>query len=538
MSRDREKEHRTFETNLIYIDTNIKTNPIAITIDRVKANGAIMKTSSSEIIHPSTLQPKAAVWNSSGQLLIGGEWLPSQDGRTFEVIDPSTEQVLSDVADADVPDAIKAVDAAQKASAAWRGVAPRARADILMRCFQLMHEQAERLARLITAENGKALADARSEVAYAAEFFRWYAEEAVRPPGEMRLAPGGANHIMVTHEPIGIAVLVTPWNFPAAMATRKMAPALAAGCTCILKPAAETPLTALAIGELMKQAGVPAGVVNIITTTKAGPVVNAMLHDPRVRKLSFTGSTHVGRILLSQASHQVVSCSMELGGNAPFVVFDDADLETAVAGAMVAKMRNGGEACTAANRFYVQKGILNDFTRRFSEEMAALKVGDGLATGIQLGPMITKAAVGKVDRLVSDAVEKGARIVTGGAPLDGQGFFYPPTVLAGVPADAAMLSEEIFGPVAPIVAFETEDEVVDLANKTEYGLVSYVFTRDIKRALAVAARLETGMVGINRGVVSDAAAPFGGVKQSGLGREGSHHGMAEYLEPKYIALPV
>jgi succinate-semialdehyde dehydrogenase/glutarate-semialdehyde dehydrogenase len=523
---------------LIYIDTNIKTNPIAITTDRVKANGAIMKTSSSEIIHPATLPSKAAVWNSSGQMLIGGEWMSSQDGRTFDVIDPSTEQLLSVVADADVPDAIKAVDAAQKASAAWRGVAPRARADILMRCFQLMHEQADRLAPLITAENGKALADARSEVVYAAEFFRWYAEEAVRPPGEMRLAPGGANHIMVTHEPIGIAVLVTPWNFPAAMATRKIAPALAAGCTCILKPAAETPLTALAIGELMQEAGVPAGVVNIVTTTKAGPVVNAMLHDARVRKLSFTGSTHVGRILLSQASHQVVGCSMELGGNAPFVVFDDADLEAAVAGAMVAKMRNGGEACTAANRFYVQKGILDDFTRRFSEEMAALKVGDGLEAGIQLGPMITKAAVGKVDRLVSDAVEKGARIVTGGAPLDGQGFFYPPTVLANVPADAAMLSEEIFGPVAPIVAFETEDEVVELANKTEYGLVSYVFTRDIKRALAVAARLETGMVGINRGVVSDAAAPFGGVKQSGLGREGSHHGMVEYLEPKYIALPV
>lgn len=495
-----------------------------------------MKTNQIEKFDPVSPQLKEAFWNAPGKLLIGAKWLSAGAGSMFDVIDPSTEKVLATVADGDIQDAIAAVDAAQEASAAWKATAPRARADILMRCFEGIHAQADRLAHLISAENGKALADAKSEVVYAAEFFRWYAEEAVRAPGEMRLAPAGANHIMVTHEPIGIAVLVTPWNFPAAMATRKMAPALAAGCTCILKPAAETPLTALAIGEIMLEAGVPAGVVNIVTTSKAGPVVSAMLRDPRVRKLSFTGSTQVGRILLSEASHQVVSCSMELGGNAPFIVFDDADIEVAVAGAMVAKMRNGGEACTAANRFYVQKGILDAFTRRFAEEMAALKVGDGLEAGAQLGPMITKAAVTKIDRLVSDAVGKGARIVTGGAPIDGQGFFYPPTVLADVPADAAMLGEEIFGPVAPVIAFETEDDVVAMANDTEYGLVSYVFSRDMQRALAVAARLETGMVGINRGVVSDAAAPFGGVKQSGLGREGSHHGMLEYLEPKYIAL--
>ncbi|MDK4735180.1 NAD-dependent succinate-semialdehyde dehydrogenase [Rhizobium sp. CNPSo 3490] len=470
------------------------------------------------------------------QLFIGGEWVSAKGGRTFDVIDPSTAEAIATVCDGDIPDAIAAVDAAEKAAAAWKATSPRRRADVLMKCFHLLLEQAEWLAQLITVENGKALPDARSEVAYAAEFFRWYAEEAVRAPGEFGSAPSGTNQIIVSHEPIGIAVLVTPWNFPAAMATRKIAPALAAGCTCILKPAAETPLTALAIGELMRQAGVPAGVVNIVPTKKAGPVVSAMLHDKRVRKLSFTGSTGVGRILLREAADQVVSCSMELGGNAPFIVFDDADLETAVAGAMVAKMRNGGEACTAANRFYVQKGISADFIRRFAEEMAALNVGPGLAPDTQLGPLITDAAVAKVERLVDDAIAKGARLVTGGSRLSGEGFYYLPTVLANVSPDAEILREEIFGPVAPVIVFDAEDEVVDLANDTEYGLVSYIFSRDLKRVLAVAGRLESGMVGINRGVVSDAAAPFGGMKQSGLGREGSHHGMLEYLETKYIAV--
>jgi len=493
-------------------------------------------TSKIETLFAAPSQTAEVASKAPTQLLVGGEWVSAKSGKSFDVIDPATAGKIASVSDGDTQDAMAAIEAAEKAAETWKATPPRRRADILMRCFHLVLEQAEWLAQLITVENGKALPDARSEVVYAAEFFRWYAEEAVRAPGELGPSPSGANQILVTHEPIGIALLVTPWNFPAAMATRKIAPALAAGCTCILKPAAETPLTALAIGELMRQAGVPAGVVNIVTTTKAGPVVSAMLHDSRVRKLSFTGSTGVGRILLREAADQVVSCSMELGGNAPFVVFDDADLETAVAGAMVAKMRNGGEACTAANRFYVQKRIAPDFTRRLAEEMAAIKVGPGLAPDTQLGPLITDAAAAKVDRLVRDALDKGARLVTGGRRSNAEGFFYSPTVLADVPSDAEILREEIFGPVAPVMVFETEEEVVKLANDTEYGLVSYVFTEDLKRALAVAAKLESGMVGINRGVVSDAAAPFGGVKQSGLGREGSHHGMLEYLETKYVSV--
>ncbi len=478
----------------------------------------------------------AIVSHAPTQLFIGGRWVDSAKRQTFDVVDPSTEAVIATVSDGEISDAIAAVDAAEAASKAWKATSARHRSDILMKCFHLMLEHAEWLAKLITVENGKALSDAKSEVTYAAEFFRWYAEEAVRSSGEFGSAPSGANQIIVSHEPIGIAVLVTPWNFPAAMATRKMAPALAAGCTCILKPAAETPLTALAIGDIMRQAGVPAGVVNIVTTKSAGPLVSAMLHDERVRKLSFTGSTNVGRTLLREGADQVISCSMELGGNAPFIVFDDADLETAVAGAMVAKMRNGGEACTAANRFYVQSGIAAAFTRRLAEEMGALKVGPGLASGTQLGPLITRAAVEKVERLVDDALAKGASLETGGNRLNGDGFYYQPTVLSNVPSNALMLDEEIFGPVAPLIQFETEDDVVRLANDTEYGLVSYVFSGNLKRALAVAGRLESGMVGINRGVVSDAAAPFGGMKQSGLGREGSHHGMLEYLETKYVAV--
>lgn len=470
-------------------------------------------------------------------LLIGGEWLKAAAGRSFPVIDPSSGAQLAMVADGTVEDAMLAVEAAHAAAAAWAATSPRRRSDILMRCFQLMCDRAEWLARVVTVENGKALSDARGEIAYAAEFFRWYAEEAVRGPGEIGPAPaGGGTRILVQHQPIGIAVLVTPWNFPAAMATRKMAPALAAGCTCILKPAAETPLTALAIGEIMIEAGVPAGVVNIVPTRSAGPLVSAMLHDPRVRKLSFTGSTNVGRILLREAADQIVSCSMELGGNAPFIVFDDADLEGAVAGAMVAKMRNGGEACTAANRFFVQRGIYDVFVRRFGEEMGKLRVGRGLDEETRLGPLITQAAADKVEGLVSDAVERGARIVAGGRKVEGQGFFYPATVIADVPGDASILAEEIFGPVAPVVPFDDEADAIRMANATEYGLVSYIFTQDLTRALRVAERIESGMTGINRGVVSDAAAPFGGVKQSGLGREGSHHGMMEFLEPRYISV--
>jgi succinate-semialdehyde dehydrogenase/glutarate-semialdehyde dehydrogenase len=427
------------------------------------------------------------------------------------------------------------VNAASLAAPGWAETAPRRRSEILRRCFELMTERAEMLAALISLENGKALRDARGEVAYAAEFFRWNAEEAVRISGEFGIAPSGSNRIVVDYQPIGVSVLITPWNFPAAMATRKIAPALAAGCTVILKPASETPLTAYALASIYEEAGVPPGVVNVLTTRDPGPVTAAMLGDPRVRKLSFTGSTSIGRTLLSLAAKSVLSCSMELGGNAPLIVFDDADIEIALEGAMVAKMRNAGEACTAANRIYVQSGIHDRFASAFAERWAALQVGPGIDPATQCGPMITARAVAKIERLVEDAVARGARIVCGRGKLDGRGFFYSPTVLTDVPPEAAMVHEEIFGPVAPLIRFETEDEAVAHANDTEYGLAAYVFTRDIGRAFRVARRIEAGMVALNRGLVSDPAAPFGGVKQSGLGREGGHHGVLEFLEAKYIA---
>lgn len=466
-------------------------------------------------------------------LFVGGQWLP---GGGIVVTNPATGAVLAEVADATEDDALGAIDAAHAAAAGWRGTPPRQRAEILRRWFTLMTERAEDLAFLIALENGKALSDARGEVAYAAEFFRWYAEEAVRIPGEFRHAPSGAHRILVDHEPIGIAVLITPWNFPAAMATRKIGPALAAGCTVILKPASETPLTAYAMARLGEDAGVPPGVVNVLTTSRPGPVVAAMLADPRVRKLSFTGSTGVGRNLLAEAAKTVVSCSMELGGNAPFIVLDDADLEAALDGAMVAKMRNAGEACTAANRFLVQDGIHDAFVAGLTARMAALRVGPGTDPATQCGPMITARAVEKIQSLVTDAVERGARIVTGGAVPAGPGNFYPPTVLDGVPVDAAMAHEEIFGPVAPIYRFANEDEAVAMANNTEYGLAAYLYTRDLARGLRLGKRLESGMVALNRGLMSDPAAPFGGVKQSGLGREGGVTGILEFMEPKYYAV--
>jgi succinate-semialdehyde dehydrogenase/glutarate-semialdehyde dehydrogenase len=392
------------------------------------------------------------------------------------------------------------------------------------------------LATLISLENGKALRDARGEVAYAAEFFRWNAEEAVRISGEFGIAPGGTNRIVVDYQPIGICVLITPWNFPAAMATRKIAPALAAGCTVILKPASETPLTAYALAAIYEEAGMPPGVVNVVTTTNPGEVTSAMLADPRVRKLSFTGSTGVGRTLLAEAAKHVLSCSMELGGNAPFIVFDDADLEAALDGVMIAKMRNAGEACTAANRIYVQSGIHDAFADGLAQRMAALKVGQGIDPDTECGPMITSKAVARIDSLVQDAIARGAEIRCGGARAYGKGFYYLPTVLVNVPADARMAHEEIFGPVAPLSAFETEAEVIERANDTEYGLSAYIYTKDISRGMRVASKLESGMIGLNRGLVSDPAAPFGGVKQSGLGREGGqHHGIAEFMEAKYIA---
>ncbi|MFK8252809.1 NAD-dependent succinate-semialdehyde dehydrogenase [Ancylobacter terrae] len=466
---------------------------------------------------------------------IGGVWTWPEGRGAIPVVDPSDETVLAEVADATPDDALAAVEAAAAAAAGWRATPPRRRAEVLRRCFELMSARSEALARLISLENGKALSDARGEVAYAAEFFRWNAEEAVRISGDFALSPAGGNHIIVDYEPIGICVLITPWNFPAAMATRKIAPALAAGCTVVLKPASETPLTAYALAAIYEEAGVPPGVVNVLTTSAPGPVTAAMLDDPRVRKLSFTGSTPVGRRLLAEAARSVVSCSMELGGNAPLIVFDDADLEVALEGAMLAKMRNAGEACTAANRIYVQAGIHDRFVAELTTRMAGLKVGPGVEPSTQCGPMITRAAVEKIERLVADAQERGARLLCGGARPEGPGFFYPPTVLVDVPVAAAMSCEEIFGPVAAVSRFETEPEAIALANDTEYGLAAYVFTRDLARGIRVARQIETGMVGLNRGLVSDPAAPFGGMKQSGLGREGGAHGVLEFLEPKYIA---
>jgi succinate-semialdehyde dehydrogenase/glutarate-semialdehyde dehydrogenase len=478
----------------------------------------------------------ALVATVTPELYLNGHWLAAHDGRRFDVFDPATGDVLASVADATVEDGQAAVTAAYTALAGWAATAPRQRGEVLRRAFELMTERADALARLIVLENGKALTDARGEVTYAAEFFRWYAEEAVRASGELLTAPSGANRILVVRQPIGVCVLITPWNFPAAMATRKIGPALAAGCTVILKPASDTPLTALALAALLADAGVPPGVVNVLPSRRSGAMVSAMLHDPRVRKLSFTGSTEVGRQLLHEAADGVISTSMELGGNAPFLVFDDADIDAAVAGAMVAKMRNGGEACTAANRFYVQSGVADAFVTALSQAMAALRMGPGLDEGVQLGPLVNAAAREKVEALVAGAVSAGAHIATGGTTPEGEGYFYPPTVLAQVPVTAAILTEEIFGPVAPVVVFDHEDEAVTAANATEYGLVSYVYTGDLARGLRVAEALESGMVGINRGLVSDPAAPFGGVKQSGLGREGGHDGLLEYLETKYIAV--
>lgn len=469
-------------------------------------------------------------------LCIGGKVVPASDGGRFDVLDPATGEVLTTVANGTVEDAMACVDAADAAAAGWAATAPRERAEILRRAFDLMTERREEIAHLISLENGKALPDARGETAYAAEFFRWYAEEAVRASGQVMTAPSGANRIVVLQQPVGIAVLVTPWNFPAAMATRKIGPALAAGCTVILKPASDTPLTALLMAKILEDAGVPAGVVNVLPARRSGAVVSAMLHDPRVRKLSFTGSTEVGRVLLKEAADQVVNCSMELGGNAPFLVMDDADLDAAVDGAMIAKMRNAGEACTAANRFYVHADVAEEFSRRLADRMSAMRVGPGTADDTEVGPLVNEEAAVSVHELVSGAVAAGARVVTGGKRPERDGFYYEPTVLLDVPLGAEILGEEIFGPVAPIITFTDEADAVRMANDTEYGLVSYVYTRDLARGLRLSEQLDSGMVGLNRGLVSDPAAPFGGTKQSGIGREGGHEGMLDYLESKYVAV--
>src|SRR5580700_837455 len=468
-------------------------------------------------------------------LLIGGEWAGGHGGGTFPVLDPATEEPLAEVADGTVSDALDAVGAAHAALPGWAATPPRQRAEILRKAFELMTERSEQFARLMSAENGKSLRDARGEATYAAEFFRWYAEEAVRIEGTLMRAPSGANKILTMHQPIGVSLLVTPWNFPAAMATRKIGPALAAGCPVVLKPAGETPLTALAIAALLTEAGVPDGVVNVLTSRKSGATVSAMLHDPRVRKLSFTGSTEVGRILLREAADTVINSSMELGGNAPFLVFEDADIDAAVEGAMIAKMRNGGEACTAANRFYVHEAVADEFSRKFAARLDRMIVGPGLDAGTDVGPLVNESTRSKVAELVESATADGAKVVTGGRAPDRRGYFYQPTVIDQLPAGAGILGTEIFGPVAPVVRFTAEADAINWANDTEFGLVSYVYTGDLARGLRVSEALETGMVGLNRGLVSDPAAPFGGVKQSGIGREGAHDGLLEFTETKYIA---
>lgn len=436
--------------------------------------------------------------NVPTDLWIGGKWRKASDGQRFDVIDPATERTVASVASATVDDAIAALDAAEAAFPGWAAKKPRERGEILRKAFELIMRDAERLAKLITVENGKALPDSRAEVAYAAEFFRWNAEEAVRNLGSLSIAPASGARILVQHKPAGIAVLVTPWNFPAAMATRKIGPALAAGCPVVLKPASDTPLTMLALMPILEEAGVPAGVVNVIPSRSSGKVVSAMLHDPRVRVVSFTGSTEVGRVLLREAADNIIKPAMELGGNAPFLVFEDADIDAAIEGAMIAKMRNMGEACTAANRFYVHESVHDEFAKKLTGKMEALKMGNGLDEDINLGPLVNKEGRDKVIELVDDAVSKGAKVLTGGKMPDGPGFFYPATVLTNVPDSAKMLSEEIFGPVASIQTFKTEDEAIKRANDTEYGLVAYLYTKDLGRGMRVSEKLDFGMIGLNR----------------------------------------
>ncbi|MDX3187417.1 NAD-dependent succinate-semialdehyde dehydrogenase [Streptomyces sp. MN03-5084-2B] len=470
------------------------------------------------------------------ELFIGGKWVAAQDGKTFPVVDPATGKELCHVADASPSDGVAALDAAVAAQADFAKMAPRERGEILRRAYELLMQRQEELALLMTLEMGKPLAESKGEIAYAAEFFRWFAEEAVRIDGGYATAPNGAGRFLITKQPVGPTLLITPWNFPMAMGTRKIGPAIAAGCTSVIKPAAQTPLSMLALAGILAEAGLPEGVLNVVTTSDSGGVMEPLIRDGRARKLSFTGSTGVGRKLLEQCADKVLRTSMELGGNAPFLVFDDADMDAAIDGAMQAKMRNIGEACTAANRFYVQRGVVDEFARRLTERMRALPMGRGTEKDVVVGPLIDQNAVDKVTELVKDATDRGAKVLTGGSEVDGPGHFYPATVLSDVPQEARLTHEEIFGPVAPITPFDTEEEAVAKANDTEFGLVSYVFTSDLKRALRVSEALEAGMIGLNQGIVSNPAAPFGGIKQSGLGREGGSVGIDEFLETKYIAV--
>lgn len=469
------------------------------------------------------------------QLLIGGRWRPAGSGATFAVEDPATNQVLARVADAGPADGLAALEAAAGAQAGWAAHPPRERGEILGRAFTAIMDRRDELALLMTLEMGKPVTESCSEVAYAAEFLRWFSEVAVRIEGRFASTPDGSGRMLTMRQPVGPCLLITPWNFPLAMITRKVGPAVAAGCTMVLKPAALTPLSALALAAVLSEAGLPDGVLNVVTTTSAGEVTGPLIADPRLRKLSFTGSTEVGRALMAQASYQVLRLSMELGGNAPFLVFDDADLDAAVDGAVVAKMRNGGEACTAANRFHVAEPVAAELARRLADRMGAMVVGRGTDPGVEVGPLVNQATRDKVAALVDDAVAHGAEVLTGGRSLEGPGYFFAPTVLAGVGRGARCLREEVFGPVAPVTTFASEAEALAQANDTELGLVAYVYTRDLARAFRVVESLEVGMVGLNQGMVSNPAAPFGGVKHSGLGREGGSEGVEEYLSTKYVA---
>ena len=470
------------------------------------------------------------------QLYVGGKWRDGGEGGVLEVEDPATGEVITEVADGTPDDAVAALAAAADAQTDWQSTPPRERGEILRRAWELIEERKSDLALLMTLEMGKSVKESEAEITYGGEFFRWFAEEAVRIEGRYSVAPNGAGRLLTMKQPVGPCILITPWNFPLAMGTRKIGPAVAAGCTMVMKPAKQTPLSMLALAGILEEAGLPGGVLNVITSSSSGSVMEPLIKDPRARKLSFTGSTEVGRKLIEQSAEQILKVSMELGGNAPFLVFDDADVDDAVEGAVIAKMRNIGEACTAANRFHVADAIAGEFAEKLGAKLDAMKVGRGTEDGVEVGPLIDADQRDKVGELVEDAKSKGAKVVVGGSARDGAGYFFDPTVLSDVPPEAELLREEIFGPVAPVASFESEEDAIEAANNTEFGLVAYVYTRDVKRALRVCEGLQTGMVGLNQGLVSNPAAPFGGVKQSGFGREGGHEGIEEYLETKYVAV--